>query len=90
MRPVVTFPGPTPGIPCTAAITPRKPLDTARSAAPRVLRSMLTEKPSPAVSFGTLSVALAVTGDSSFLCVGRRRRQQRQRQEGDQDRDSRA
>ena len=29
-------------------------------------------------------------GDSSLLCVGRRRRQQRQRQEGDQDRDSRA
>ena len=61
MRPVVTSPGPTPGTACTAAITVRNRPDTALSAAPRVLRSTLTEKPNPAVSFGTCWVTSPLT-----------------------------
>ncbi len=58
---MVTSPGPTPGVAWTTAMTPRSPPATARSAAPRLRRSRLTEKPRLALSFGTFRVASAVT-----------------------------
>jgi hypothetical protein len=54
---VVTSPSPTPGDFCTAAITERRPAATACSAARRLSRRTLTENPSLAASFGTLTVA---------------------------------
>src|ERR1700712_2885808 len=54
-------PSPTPGKALTVAITLRRPAAVACSAAPRVFFSRFTPKPSLAVSFGTFTVADAVT-----------------------------
>src|SRR5258707_5498790 len=54
-------PSPTPGKAWAVAITLRRPAAVACRAAARVLRSRLTPKPTFAVSFGTFTVAFAVT-----------------------------
>ncbi|HYP56420.1 MAG TPA: hypothetical protein VEQ41_09010 [Solirubrobacterales bacterium] len=55
--PVLTSPGPTPGVACTTAITACSRIATIRSAAARDRRSFVTVKRRLAVSFGTSCVA---------------------------------
>ena len=71
IAPVVTSPGPMPGVAWTAAITARNFTATTRRAACRLLRSLLTEKPSLAASLGTFCVAepFTVTVRSTALAL---------------------
>ena len=61
ISPVVTSPGPIPGVAWTAAITARSFTATAAGRPSRSLRSLLTEKPSLAASLGTFWVAVPLT-----------------------------